>query len=208
MEEIKLNSPKKLNLDSNAPEIIIEGLKLRKDQSSNSKKQENEEDDYVERSYSPSKYFGKRPSFEFKNLKNIEKPSLNRQFSEAFFLRQEKQEKEENLKVKFVGEVLIGDQINNDPFKKEKNTKKKTILKKTHFVEELKLEDIFDKDDCAEIINKIKQQSEEEKRDFKEILKINFFEYWDQHHKNNDEIIKFLKVFFFFLLFFSNYLRV
>lgn len=34
---------------------------------------ENDEDVMDKENYSPSKYFGKRPSFEFKNLKNIEK---------------------------------------------------------------------------------------------------------------------------------------
>ena len=32
-----------------------------------------EEDDTVEKSFSPSKYFGKRPSFEYRNLKKIER---------------------------------------------------------------------------------------------------------------------------------------
>jgi hypothetical protein len=34
---------------------------------------ENDEDNLERDNFSPSKYFGKRPSFEFKNLKNIEK---------------------------------------------------------------------------------------------------------------------------------------
>ena len=34
---------------------------------------ENDEDLMEKDNFSPSKYFGKRPSFEFKNLKNIEK---------------------------------------------------------------------------------------------------------------------------------------
>lgn len=34
-----------------------------------------EDDDEVEKTFSPSKYFGKRPSFEYKNLKKIERAS-------------------------------------------------------------------------------------------------------------------------------------
>ena len=32
-----------------------------------------EDDDSIEKSFSPSKYFGKRPSFEYRNLKKIER---------------------------------------------------------------------------------------------------------------------------------------
>ena len=87
--EEKSDSPSK----KFTPEILLPlgNLRLKSNLSNNNrdspgiKKQESEDDEDVERSYSPSKYFGKRPSFEFKNLKSIERPLLNRQFSEFRF---------------------------------------------------------------------------------------------------------------------------
>ena len=50
--EFPLNMPARLSLNCGRPE---------------------EDDDNIEKNFSPSKYFGKRPSFEYKNLKTIEK---------------------------------------------------------------------------------------------------------------------------------------
>jgi hypothetical protein len=167
------------------------------------KKQESEEEEDVERSYSPSKYFGKRPSFEFKNLKSIEKPLLNRQFSE-FKFREAKPEADkkvskeaESYKVRFKGEEIIepvdGENM-VDSKTLEKKKASKPILKKAHFTDEIPIDNIFDKNYHQNLIDKIMAECHEHKKDFHDLLAKYFVEAWKMVEDNDAEAIKFLQV--------------
>ena len=193
-----------------SPEIFLPlgNLRLKSNLSNNNKdspgvkKQESEEDEEVERSYSPSKYFGKRPSFEFKNLKAIEKPLLNRQYSEFRFkdLRaldpEKKVSKEaENYKVRFLGEEVIevpDPMLGSQSIEKKKAAK--SILKKAHFTDEVPIDKIFDKTYSQSLIDRVLADSQESKRDYHELLAKHFNETWRNVEKNEEEAMQFLKV--------------
>ena len=187
-----------------SPEILLPlgNLRIKTNNSNNNTnsmgltKKESEDNDEIEQSYSPSKYFCKRPSFEFRNLKNIEKPLLNRQYSEFKFKESKNLENEkkikEDIKVRFVGEEIIEDDLDSKSFDKKKFAK--SILKKAHFLDEVPIEKIFDKEINFNIIEKIQLQSRETNRSFKEFLAKEFVEYWKTVEKNDELAIRFLKV--------------
>lgn len=196
--------------DNFTPEIFLPLGNLRlKTNTSNTqspgliKKQESEEDDEVERSYSPSKYFGKRPSFEFKNLKSIEKPLLNRQFSEFKFkeynklnLDKKMSKEAESIKVHFKGTEEIIEVIDSMLDSKTLGNKKtgKSILKNHHVSIEEPIEKIFDKSINKEIIVNVLAESEKNKKPFKEFLSKHFIEQWKKVENNDSQAINFLKV--------------
>lgn len=164
-------------------------------------KPKNEEDDDLGRSYSPSKYFGKRPSFEFRNLKSIEKPLLNRQFSE-FKLKDYKSEKTtsknlENIKVQFkVTEQIIEDEMpGSKSFLKKKANK--PILKKAHFVDEVPIECIFKKEINGKFVERIMEDNKIKNQLLEKLLATKFVEYWKEIEKDAQVAIKFLSVSFF-----------
>lgn len=167
------------------------------------KKQESEEDDEVERSYSPSKYFGKRPSFEFKNLKSIEKPLLNRQYSEFKFRDynklslDKKISKEENIKVHFnhKEEIIENEDPDSMLDSKTLGSKKaaKSILKKIH-IEDDPLDKIFDEKINKEIIDKILEESKLSNKHYKEFLGKAFIDKWRTIENNDEQAIRFLQV--------------
>ena len=213
--EEKCDSPSK----KFTPEILLPlgNLRLKSNLSNNNrdspgiKKQESEDDEDVERSYSPSKYFGKRPSFEFKNLKSIERPLLNRQFSEFRFkeprgLNMEKKtsKEPENYKVRFIGEEVIElpeSMLGSQTLEKKKAAK--SILKKAHFTgEEVPIEKIFDKAYNQGLIEEVMAESSKTLRPVNELLAKNFTKTWHEVEKNEEDALRFLKVFFFFFFFF------
>ena len=113
---------------------------------------------------SPHKYFGKRVSFDYHNLKKIEKPIFRRNslfdtIKESPTLMAAK--KKEVLSVKFQekNEEIKVEEQEHYIIKKEPNDidkKKKSILKNTCFSEHLELEKIFlDKEFFKEIMEKV-----------------------------------------------------
>lgn len=206
--EEKTESPSKSTKFS--PEILLPlgNLRLKSNLSNNNrdspgmKKQESEEDEDVERSYSPSKYFGKRPSFEFKNLKAIEKPLLNRQFSEFKFkeprgldLEKKTSKEPENYKVRFIGEEVIElpeAMLGSQTLEKKKAAK--SILKKAHFTDEVPIERIFDEAYNQGLIDRVLAESSKTLRPVHELLAKHFTETWHNVEKNEEDAMQFLKV--------------
>ena len=169
-------------------------------QSPGMKKQEAEEDDEVERSYSPSKYFGKRPSFEFKNLKNIEKPLLNRQYSEFKFKEHkldlsQKVSIDNSKKIRFKGteEIIEDEMLDSKSF--EKKTASKPILKKAHFTDEIPLEDIFSEEFNQTLIIQILEESKQNNKHYNELMSKYFVAFWKSVETDDEKAIRFLKVF-------------
>lgn len=203
-----ITSPSKSTKFSAEIFLPLGNLRLKSNTSNQSplipKKQESEEEEELERSYSPSKYFGKRPSFEFKNLRNIEKPMLNRQFSE-FKLKDPRQleverkasKEAENYKVKFKGEEIIENEAVDsmlDSKTLEKKKAGKPILKKAHFTDEVPIEKCFDPVIHAELIQEAVAESTEKKKEVRELLAKYFVEGWKKCENVEQKAIRFLQV--------------
>lgn len=159
----------KMNLD---PKDLTKEKEIKTDSSSD----EDETLDLQIKAISPSKYFGKRVSFDYHNLKKIEKPILRR--TSLLEKIQEKKElalfakKEDKILVKFdekIEEIKNEEPKNSDSHEnQQKKPQKKSILKNTCFSEQLDITKIFtDRKFYQEIIEKI----EKECGDNQELLK-------------------------------------
>jgi len=113
---------------------------------------EDETMDLKAKSTSPTKYFGKRMSFDYHNLKKIEKPILRRQSLLDSDIEALSPSKKNFGVVKFdeKPEEIKNDQGKSENEKQkpqvnknEKNSQKKSILKNTCFSENLELVKIF-----------------------------------------------------------------
>lgn len=142
---------------------------------------------------SPNKYFGKRVSFDYHNLKKIEKPIFRRQSlansgtsTESFKKETEGFKKEtEGLLVKFdeKTEEIKGEE--KEPMKdseeskgKFEESKKKSILKNTCFSETLEVGKIFiDKQYFQELIERIGKECGENQEFLREKLSVLFSEF-------------------------------
>ena len=196
---------KQLSLNmQDLPKLIVNTVKCEDDEET------------VEKSYSPSKYFGKRPSFEFNNLRKIER-TTHRAFSAIHKKREEQTEKSpsnvtndeggsekdmENSKVHFSNQIIEDEKENIlSPTTTEKKTKKpkKSILKKTHFNEEITLDKLFKDEIVGEFIQKFSLECGKEGKHFSEKLPKCFVEHWKSIGHDSISSILFLKVFNFLL---------
>lgn len=174
----------------------------------NLNKKETEEEVIDEKMYSPSKYFGKRPSFEFRNLKKIER-TTHRAFSAIHKVKDQYIEKSptnvsagdsnsipdmENSKVHFSAQIIEDEKENIlSPQIPKTKKPKKSILKKSHYNEEITLENIFNFEINREFIDKISMETAKEGKHFSEKLPKMFSEYWKNIGQNKNT--EFLKVF-------------
>lgn len=174
----------------------------------NLNKKETEEEVIDEKMYSPSKYFGKRPSFEFRNLKKIER-TTHRAFSAIHKIKDQYIEKSptnvsagdsnsipemESSKVHFSAQIIEDEKENIlSPQIKKAKKPKKSILKKSHYNEEITLENIFNFEINKEFIEKISIETAKEGKHFSEKLPKMFTEYWKNIGQNKNA--EFLKVF-------------
>ena len=165
------------------------------------------EEDDVERSYSPSKYFGKRPSFEYKNLRKIERTTIralsavqkkrveveNTPSSKTYDEESLSPQDMENSKVHFSAHVLEDEKEVSSPSKVVIKKPKKSILKKSNFNEEIILEKIFNKDINEDFMDKLALECAKEGKHFSEKICKSFMEYWK--NLSNENGIRFLQVF-------------
>ena len=84
----------------------------------------------------------------------------------------------------------------------EKKKAAKSILKKAHFTgEEVPIEKIFDKAYNQGLIEEVMAESSKTLRPVNELLAKNFTKTWHEVEKNEEDALRFLKVFFFFFFF-------
>ena len=168
METNQISSPEFIQqLIANLDLTIKDAQDPNKEIKTDSSSDEEETIDVKAKATSPSKYYGKRVSFDYHNLKKIEKPIIRR--ASVFDTIKESNismEKEINI-VKFdeKTEEIKSEEIDksiDNPLKNEnlkKKPQKKSILKNTCFSEELDLDKIFtDKQFYKELIDKVKEE--------------------------------------------------
>ena len=161
---------------------------------------------------SPNKYFGKRVSFDYHNLKKIEKPIFRRQSlansgtqTDSFKKETEAFKKDtEGLLVKFdeKTEEIKGEE--KEPTKeseeskgKSEETKKKSILKNTCFAETLEVGKIFiDKQFFQELMERIGKECGENQEFLREKLSGMFAEFIGEKmgNKGKETIGKIIRV--------------
>lgn len=163
---------------------------------------------------SADKNFGKRISFDYHNLLNIEKISI-RKSSLTDIKKNEIPEPEVNEKkterinkthlVKFNSKSEeIKDEIHDK--KNQKNIKNRSILKKTCFDENLNMNQVFLSPECKELIKIIEEDAEKKHIAIKNIIFQNFEEFWYSKKENNKIQFNVLKVNTFFLRILEIYL--
>lgn len=169
-----------------------------------------EEDDAVEKSYSPSKYFGKRPSFEYKNLIKIERTTqralsaVQKKLDEtektppnkAYDEESSSQQELENSKVHFSAHILEEEKdVISSPSINSKIVKKpkKSILKKSNYNEDINIDKIFIQDINQDYIDKLLLESGKEGKHFSEKITKSFVDYWKS--LSHEHGIRFLQVF-------------
>lgn len=189
----------KMNLDANE---ITKEKEIKTDSSSD----EDETLDLQIKAISPSKYFGKRVSFDYHNLKKIEKPILRR--TSLLEKVQEKKEiplfvkKEDKILVKFdekIEEIKTEEPKSSESNEnKQKKPQKKSILKNTCFSEQLDISKIFiDKKFYQEIIKEIEMKCGDNQELLKENLTVFYNEFLvkNLHESKKENIVKLLQVF-------------
>lgn len=154
---------------------------------------------------SAEKIFGKRMSFDYHNLLNIEKISIRKSslseikkkdIFEAEIIEKKIENENKTHLVKFNSKSEeINDQANDQ--KKIKNKKNRSILKKTCFEESLNLNKVFMFPECKELIKSIEEDAEKKKVLVKNIIFQNFQDFWNSKRENSKfrfDVIKVKKI--------------
>ena len=170
-----------------------------------------DDEEPLEKLFSPAKYFGKCPSFEYKNLKSIERTTQRAQSAIHHVPKIEETEKSfsnktpeennsqmemENSKVHFSAQVIedeadgIISAVDQKPTKKPK----KSILKKTHFNEEITLDKIFKNEINGAFIEKLCLECGKECKHFSEKLPKGFADHWKTIGQDPNALILCLQV--------------
>ncbi len=170
-----------------------------------------DDEEPFEKIFSPSKYFGKCPSFEYKNLKSIER-TTHRALSAIHKLEENEksplnktleennsQVEMENSKVHFSAQIIEDDRDDKDaiisPIEQKPTKKpKKSILKKTHYNEEITLDKIFKNEINGQFTEKISLECGKECKHFSEKLSKCFVDHWKTIGQDPNALINCLQV--------------